>query len=109
VTALLGPALFGVAPGLPFCAAGALVLAWTAVLAAKLETRGREVAAVLAPERRPCALASGLRFYLEGRTFVTAEADVAAAEAEAGGDDGAGGGAAPGLRRRTSARLAALE
>jgi hypothetical protein len=99
-------ALFGVAPGLPFCAAGALVLAWTAVLAAKLETRGRGGAARLTPARQKRALASGLRFCLEGRTFVTAEAD--AAEAEAADEDGAGGGGAHGLRRRTSARLVAL-
>jgi hypothetical protein len=38
---------------------------------------------------------------------VTAEAD--AAEAEAADEDGAGGGGAHGLRRRTSARLAALK
>ncbi len=66
----------------------------------------------LAPALDDRARAQGgeLRFYLEGRTFVTAEADAAAAEAEAADEDGAGGGggAAPGLRRRTSARLAAL-
>ena len=77
-TAALGPLMYGVVFWLPFVVFGAITVVWMLFMAATFHVRGTQVAGMLnkgsSRARGEQEVPRGLKFYMQQRTFVTAEA-----------------------------------